>query len=39
MRLVGVMDEEDEIGGSDGWLKMRLAGVMDEEGEISGIDG
>ena len=39
MRLVGVMDEEDEISGSDGWLKMRLVGVMDEEDEIIRSDG
>ena len=28
MRLVGVIDEEDEISGSDGMWKMRLVGVM-----------
>ena len=39
MRLVGVIDEEDEISGSDGMRKMRLVGVMDEEDEIIGSDG
>ena len=38
MRLVGVMDVEDEISGSDGMRKIRLVGVMDEEDEISGSD-